>query len=80
MGKICANLNPNVCLECISGEMVEDMLGFLNPGGTLILYGILSLKPATFNGLTFLSKGLKIEGYMLSLSKLKTQKDLDEFA
>ena len=42
MGKICKELKPTACFECISGDMVGIMMDFLAPGGTLILYGNLS--------------------------------------
>ena len=42
MGDLCKQLNPTTCLECIAGETVGEMLGFMGFGSTLIQYGLLS--------------------------------------
>ena len=50
-------LKPSACLECIAGEMVGDMLDYMSFGSTLILYGLLSEKPASnINALSFIGK------------------------
>ena len=42
MSGICKKLNPTGCFECIGGDMTGEMMNFLSPGGTCILYGLLS--------------------------------------
>jgi len=46
MAKTCIKLRPSSCLECISGDMTGDMLEYMDFRSTLILYGLLSEKPA----------------------------------
>ena len=76
MAKICGELKPTGCLECISGSMVGDMMNCLAPGGTLILYGTLSEeKPVIDNSM--ITKGHRIEGFLLNQALAKM--DLEEF-
>lgn len=42
MVAVCKEHQPTTCLECIAGETVGEMLGFMTMGSTLILYGCLS--------------------------------------
>ena len=46
LGMLCMKTRPSACLECVSGEMTGAMCDFLGFGGTVILYGTLSEKPA----------------------------------
>ncbi len=62
---ICNELKPTGCLECISGDMVGDMIDFLHFGGTMFLYGILSGEKATnINTGAMIQKNLTIKGYI----------------
>ena len=66
MGKICKELKPTACLECIAGEMTGIMMEFLHNGGTMILYGSLEQKPLSGVPVGILmNNNLKLEGYML---------------
>ena len=57
MANFCIELNPKVCFECISGETTGEMLDYMGFGSTLILYGLLSEKPAGgINTIAFLGK------------------------
>jgi len=70
---MCIKLRPKVCLECIAGEMTGQMLNFMGFGSTLILYGLLSDKPAGgIDVIGFIGKGQTIESYVLNnmLSKM----------
>jgi len=42
LGKICAKLRPEACLECVAGQTTGEMLRFMGFRSTLILYGLLS--------------------------------------
>ena len=46
MKKICLKLKPSTCLEAVSGEMTGQMLEMMGFKSTLIIYGLLSDKPA----------------------------------
>ena len=46
LAKICAKEKPMACLECIAGDTTGEMLSYIGFGSTLILYGLLSDKPA----------------------------------
>ena len=73
LGMLCMKTRPSACLECVSGDMTGAMCDFLGFGGTVILYGTLSEKPASgINTIGFIGKDLKIESYLLfvHLSKL----------
>jgi len=60
-------IKPSVCLECISGETTGEMLEYLTFGGTLMLYGLLSEKPAGgIDTIGFIGKSLTIESYLLT--------------
>ena len=65
--EVSKKLNPTVCLECISGETTGEMFNYLGMGGTVILYGALSSKPAAgINPMAFLGKNMKMEAFLLS--------------
>jgi hypothetical protein len=40
-------VKPSTCLECIGGDTTGEMLDYIGFGSTLILYGVLSDKPAS---------------------------------
>jgi hypothetical protein len=64
---ICMKLRPKACLECVAGDMTGLMCQFLGLGGVVILYGLLSEKPAGgIDTINFLARGLKIESYLLT--------------
>ena len=66
MGEVCNKLQPTGCLECISGEMLGEMMNFLSFGGTCILYGLLSEQNGgKINNFNFLGKGLRLESFLL---------------
>ena len=46
MAEVCGQLKPTTCLECIAGETTGEMLDYMTFGSTLIIYGLLSEKPA----------------------------------
>jgi hypothetical protein len=57
MGAVCLEQKPTTCLECIAGDTVGEMLGFMAYKSTLILYGLLDEKPCGgINPLMFLGK------------------------
>lgn len=47
MGTVCAKLKPTTCLECVAGPTTGEMLEYMGFKSTLILYGLLSDKPAS---------------------------------
>ena len=60
-------LRPTACLECIAGQTTGEMLRFMNFGSTLILYGLLSEKPAGgIYTVEFLGKNQTIESFLLT--------------
>lgn len=68
MGAVCMKLRPQTCLECISGDTTGDILKFIGFGSTLILYGLLSDKPAgNINTIDFIGKNQTIESFLLSI-------------
>jgi len=68
MVKLCAELKPSTCLECIAGATTGEMLDCLGFGGTLILYGLLSDQPAgNIKVIPFIGKALTIESFLLSV-------------
>ena len=67
MGQICMKLKPSVCLECISGDMTGDILEFMGFQSTVLLYGLLSDKPAgNINTIGFIGKAQTIESFLLN--------------
>lgn len=66
MGDVCKQLGPTVCLECIAGDTVGEMMGFMGFGSTCVLYGALSGKPAgNINPLNFLGRNQTLESFLL---------------
>lgn len=58
LGMLCLKMRPECCLECVAGDTTGEMLNFMGFGSTLILYGLLSDKPAGgINTIGFLGKG-----------------------
>jgi len=67
MKGICDKLRPLTCLESISGDTTGEMLKYLAFKGTLILYGLLSDKPAgNINTIGFIGKNQTIESFLLT--------------
>tara|TARA_B110000305_G_C19134934_1_gene490729 strand:- start:88 stop:399 length:312 start_codon:yes stop_codon:yes gene_type:complete len=66
MGAICMKLKPSTCLECIAGEMTGEILDFMGFESTVILYGLLSDKPASgIKVINFIGKAQTIESFIL---------------
>jgi len=42
MAAFCKEHQPSTCLECIAGQTVGEMLGYMGVNSTLLLYGLLS--------------------------------------
>ena len=60
-------LKPTGCLECISADMTGLMCEFLGFGGTVLLYGLLSEKPAGgIDTIGFIGKNLTLESFLLT--------------
>ena len=60
-------LRPSVCLECISGDMTGNILEFMGFQSTVLLYGLLSDKPAgNINTIGFIGKAQTIESFLLN--------------
>ena len=67
MAKLCARMRPKTCLECVSGDMTGQILEYMGFDTTLILYGLLSDKPAGgINVIGFIGKQQTIESFLLS--------------
>ena len=59
-------LRANVCLECVAGPIVGQIVEVLQTGGTIISYGNLSeTKMSGISPLKLMAKDLKIEGFLL---------------
>lgn len=75
-------LQATVCLECIAGDTVGEMLSFMGFGSTLILYGALSqAKAGNISPLLFLGLNQTMESFLLPfyLKELPPQQQM-EFA
>lgn len=73
LGMICMKVKPSVCLECISDTMTGLMMEFMGFNSTVILYGLLSDKPAGgINTIGFIGKNMTLESFLLTneLAKL----------
>lgn len=80
MGEVCKQLNPTVCLECIAGDSVGEMLSYLGFGSTCILYGGLSGQPAgKINPLMFLGKNQTVESFLLPYYLMKIPERIPDF-
>jgi len=67
LGKACQKLRPSVCLECIAGDVTGDMLKYMGFGSRLILYGLLSEKPASnIDVIGLIGKSQYIEPFLLT--------------
>lgn len=67
LGAMCMKLKPTGCLECISADMTGLMCEFLGFGGTVLLYGLLSEKPAGgIETIGFIGKNLTLESFLLT--------------
>jgi NADPH2:quinone reductase len=65
--KICMKLKPKTCLDSIAGDMTGFMLQLMGYRTTLILYGLLSDKPAgNINAIGFMGKGQTMESFLLT--------------
>lgn len=67
MGAIAMKMKPSSCLECISDTMTGLMMEFLGFGATVLLYGLLSDKPAGgISTIGFIGKNLTLESFLLT--------------
>jgi len=67
MGGLCMKLRPSVCLECVSGDVVGEMLDFMGFNSTVIIYGTLSeQKAGNIAPINFIGKKQHIEGFLLN--------------
>jgi NADPH:quinone reductase-like Zn-dependent oxidoreductase len=67
MGGLCMKLRPSVCLECVAGETVGEMLDYMGFDSTVIIYGMLSEKKAcNISPVAFIGKKQKIEAFLLN--------------
>jgi len=68
MRGICAKLKPTTCLESVAGETTGQMLDFMGFRSTVILYGLLSDKPAGgINVISFIGKAQTVESFLLNV-------------
>jgi NADPH:quinone reductase len=66
MKEACKSLQATVCLECIAGDTVGEMLSYMGFGSTLILYGALSHAPAgNISPLHFLGLNQTMESFLM---------------
>ena len=64
---IAMKLRPSSCLECISDSMTGLMMEFMGFGSTVILYGLLSDRPAGgINTIGFIGKNMTLESFLLT--------------
>jgi len=75
---IAMKVRPSSCLECVADGMTGLMMEFLGFNGTVILYGLLSDKPAGgINVIGFIGKNMTLESYLLTNEMAK--KSLAEY-
>lgn len=73
LGGIAMKIKPTSCLECVADGMTGLMMEFLQFNSTVILYGLLSDKPAGgINVIGFIGKNMTLESFLLTneLAKL----------
>lgn len=63
---LCKKLRANVCLECVAGPIVGQIVEAIQPKGTIIAYGNLSeQKMSGISPLKLMAKDIKLEGFLL---------------
>lgn len=65
VNSITGGKGARVVFDPVAGAGVEKLAAAMAPGGTLVLYGLLSLQPTPFPFGTALLKGLNVRGYTL---------------
>ena len=76
MAAVCKKIQPTGLLECIAGEMFGKIFAFVSPGGTAILYGLLSEKPCGGIGpFNLIGMNKKIEGFLLGNASFVKDKE-----
>ena len=64
---IAMKVRPSSCLECVADGMTGLMMEFLGFNSTVILYGLLSDKPAGgINVIGFIGKNMTLESFLLT--------------
>jgi len=67
LGMVAMKTQPSSCLECISDDMTGLMMDFMGFGSTVLLYGLLSDKPAGgINTIGFIGKNMTLESFLLT--------------
>jgi mitochondrial enoyl-[acyl-carrier protein] reductase / trans-2-enoyl-CoA reductase len=57
---------PKLGLNCVGGEVATTMAKMLAPGGTLVTYGGMSLKPVTVPTPVLIFKDVRVRGFWIS--------------
>jgi len=57
---------PKLALNCIGGDTVTEMSRLLAPGGTIVTYGGMSLKPVTIPTGTFIFNDIQCKGFWMT--------------
>lgn len=81
LSKLCEQLKPTMALDCVGGELASLVFQNLTAGGTLIVYGLLSLIPViNIDCNELVSKEKKIEGFHVfhSFWKNKRPKEIEK--
>uniref|UniRef100_A0A061RIL2 Mitochondrial trans-2-enoyl-CoA reductase n=1 Tax=Tetraselmis sp. GSL018 TaxID=582737 RepID=A0A061RIL2_9CHLO len=61
-----AGWKPALGLDCVGGESATAIAKLLRPGGTMVTYGAMSLKPISISAPLLIFKDLRIRGFALS--------------
>lgn len=78
LSRICEQLKPTMALDCVGAELASVVFQNLSTGGTLIVYGLLSLIPIiNIDSNELISKEKRIEGFHLFHSFWKHKKSIE---
>ncbi|MBK5410871.1 zinc-dependent alcohol dehydrogenase family protein [Pseudomonas sp. TH34] len=56
----------NLGIDCVGGEASEQLADILSVGGTIVVYGALSLQPVQIQPLRFISKDIRVRGFWIT--------------
>lgn len=75
MTALAKDLKPHVCLECIGGAFTQEIMQFMGPGSTTILYGSMDRNPFVLPAGFMIMAATSVEGFILaqSLAKLSPE-------
>lgn len=69
---VCKEHGAKICFDAVAGDLTNQILKCLVPGGKIYVYGVLSMRPMKIDAGEFIFKKKEVKGWWLT-EHLKTK-------